>query len=110
VKVHCGEGVTNHTGPKPCATDCEVRGEASAGERIGQPLSRDRILILGADAVELAEGNMDGHEIVSARTTRRGPRPWHVWTLFGRKPGDPTVDRWRHAPKVRIGKARSRSR
>ena len=44
MKVHCGEGVTNHTGPKPCATDCEVRGEASAGERIGQPLSRDRIL------------------------------------------------------------------
>jgi hypothetical protein len=110
VRVHYDEGVTIHVGPKPCIAGRKVRGEASAGERIGQPLSRDSIIIPGADAVELVEGDMDGHASVSARTTRRGLRPWHVRTLLARKPGDPTFDRWRNAPKVRIGKARSRSR
>jgi hypothetical protein len=36
VKVHCDEGVANHIGPEPCASN----GEASVGECIGQPLSR----------------------------------------------------------------------
>jgi hypothetical protein len=39
VKVHYGEGVTIHIGPKPCIAGREARGEASAGDRIGQPLS-----------------------------------------------------------------------
>jgi hypothetical protein len=39
VQVHCDEGVAIHIGPKPCAVVREGGGEASAGERIGQPLS-----------------------------------------------------------------------
>jgi hypothetical protein len=58
VQVLCDEGVANHVGPKPCADIREDIGEASAGERTGQPLGRDRKLIPGADAVCVAEGDM----------------------------------------------------
>jgi hypothetical protein len=37
VQVHCDEGVAAHIGPKPCAGIREDIGEASAGERAGQP-------------------------------------------------------------------------
>jgi hypothetical protein len=40
VRVHCGEGVAIHVAPDPCAGVREDVGEASVGERIGQPLSR----------------------------------------------------------------------
>jgi len=51
VQVHCDEGVAIHIGPEPCAVVRKNSGEASVGECIGQPLSRERILIPGADAV-----------------------------------------------------------
>jgi hypothetical protein len=44
VKVRCDEGVANRIGPEPCAGIREGVGEASVGEHIGQPLSRDRSL------------------------------------------------------------------
>jgi hypothetical protein len=110
VKVLCGEGVANHTGPEPCGRVREDTVEASAGERIGQPLSRDRRKKPGADAVVSAEGNTPGRANASARATRRGRRPWHVRTLLVREPGDLTTGRQLLMPTVRIGKARSRSR
>jgi hypothetical protein len=51
VRVHYDEGVANHIGPEPCAGIREGVGEASAGVRAGQPLSREIVLIPGADAV-----------------------------------------------------------
>ena len=81
------EGVANHLGPKPCVGTRKGDGEASAGERTGQPLSRERSRIPGADAFQIAEGNTDGRASASARTARRGRRPWHVRTLFAREPG-----------------------
>ena len=42
MEVHCDEGVANHIGPEPCAGIREDAGEASAGDRIGQPLRRFR--------------------------------------------------------------------
>ena len=45
MQVHYDEGVANHIGPEPCAGIREGVGEASAGERIGQPLSRERPII-----------------------------------------------------------------
>ena len=111
MQVHCDEGVAIHIGPEPCAGIREDVGEASVGEHIGQPLSRDRLLTPGADAVQKAEGNMSERAIASARMTRRGRRPWHVRTLLAREPGDLQFDRRRpHGPAARIGKARSRSR
>ena len=54
----CKSSTMKVIGPKPCAGVREDVGEASAGERAGQPLSRDRKLIPGADAVCVAEGDM----------------------------------------------------
>ena len=53
MQVHYDEGVAIHIGPEPCAGVREGVGEASAGERIGQPLSRESDLIPGADAVRM---------------------------------------------------------
>lgn len=88
MRVHYDEGVAIHIGPEPCAGICEGAGEASVGERAGQPLSRDRNFIPGADAVHLAEGNTLERASASAPTTRRGRRTWHAWMLSVREPGD----------------------
>ena len=110
MEVHCDEGVAIHIGPEPCVRARESMGEASVGERIGQPLSHERSKPREADAVRRAEGNTDGRVSASARTSRRGQRSWHVRTLFAREPGDPRSDQGACVELVRIGKARSRSR
>ena len=109
MQAHCDEGVANHIGPEPCAVTREGGGEASAGEHTGQPLSRERSLVPGADAVQIAEGNMARCGIASTLSTRRGRRPWHVWKLLEREPGDLPIGPSGHG-RVRIGKARSRNR
>jgi hypothetical protein len=93
VQVHYDEGIANRIDPEPCAGIREDVGEASAGERAGQPLSRDRKLIPGADAVCVAEGNMPKSAIASAWATRRGRRTWHARTLLAREPGGLRVGR-----------------
>ena len=45
MQVRCDEGVAIHIGRKPCVCAREGAGEASAGERIGQPLSRESQII-----------------------------------------------------------------
>ena len=42
MKVHYDEGVATHIGPEPCVSGREAGGEASAGDRTGQPSSRER--------------------------------------------------------------------
>jgi hypothetical protein len=88
VQVRRNEGIANRIGPESCASHREVRREALTGERTGQPLSRDRLLIPGADAVSTAEGNTSERDNASAWATRRGRRTWHVCTLLAREPGD----------------------
>jgi hypothetical protein len=109
VQVHCDEGIANRIDPEPCAGIREDVGEASAGERTGQPLSRDRIFVPGADTVTSVEGNTDGRVNASVRWARRGRRTWHVRTLFAREPGDLGSDQPPYG-LARSGKARSRSR
>ena len=87
MRVHHEEGVASHLGPEPCGGIREDDVEASAGEGTGQPLSRERSFVPGADAFQIAEGNTDGRANASARTARRGRRPWHVPTLLAREPG-----------------------
>ena len=111
MKVPNNKEVAIHIVPESCATYREIRREALTGVHIGQPLSRDRNLILGADAVHLAEGNTTKRVTASVWSTRRGQRPWHVCTLLVREPGGLQCDRWH--PKgaaARTGEARSRSR
>jgi len=43
VEVHYDEGIAIYIGPEPCVGLREGVGEASAGECIGQPLSRERM-------------------------------------------------------------------
>jgi hypothetical protein len=92
VQVRYDEGIANHIGPEPCMSVREGRGEASVGECIGQPLSRERVIFPGADAVVTAEGNTDGCARRERPTARRGQRPWHVQKLFEREPGDLMID------------------
>ena len=93
MQVHCDEGVATHIGPKPCADIREDVGEASAGERAGQPLSRDRKLIPGADTVCVVEGNTSKNANASPWTTRRGRRTWHARTLLARELGGLRIGR-----------------
>src|SRR6266700_3015462 len=97
VQVHHDEGVANRIDPESCADTREGIGEALTGERIGQPLSRESTLILGADVVPVTEGNTDGRDNASGQTARRGLRHWHVRTLFAREPGDLMVGQRQHA-------------
>lgn len=88
MRVRHDEGVATHIGPEPCAGTREGVGEASVGEWVGQPSSRDRLKAPGADAVRKAEGHTEGRASASAPSTRRGRRPWHAQTLLVREPGD----------------------
>ena len=102
MQVHYDEGIANRVGPEPCAGIRQGAGEASAGERAGQPLSRDRKLIPGADAVCVAEGNMPMSVNASDWVTRRGRRTWHVRMLLAREPGGLWVGRnplWADGPR-----------
>ena len=110
MRVRHDEGVAIHVDPKPCIGAREGNGEASVGESVGQPLSRESDLTRDADAVTYAEGNTGGCASASARLIPRGLRPWHAQTLRVREPGDLQSDRPRSKGVVRIGKARSRSR
>jgi hypothetical protein len=51
VKVRYGEGLAIRIGPEPCVGTREGGGEASAGEHIGQPLSRESKIVSGAHVV-----------------------------------------------------------
>ena len=97
MQVRHDEGVAIHIDPKPCLETREGACEASAGERTGQPLSRESTIIPGADVVPLTEGNTDGRDSASVQTARRGRRHWHVRTLFAREPGDLMVGQRQHA-------------
>src|SRR3954463_16621686 len=71
VQVRHGEGVAIRTGPEPCVGTREGVGEASVGEHIGQPLSRENLSNLGADVFESTEGNTDGGDSASRRPQDR---------------------------------------
>jgi len=109
VQVHCSEGVATRTDPAPCVCGCEAEGEASAGVRIGQRLSRERIN-RDAGAFVTAEGATGVRVNASAPPVPRGRRPWHVQTVLVREPGNLTPDHRPCAALVRVGKATSRSR
>src|SRR3954467_14507413 len=103
--VRYDEGVAIHVGPEPCVSGREARGEASAGDRAGQPLSRDSPVVPDADAVTKAEGHTSEGASASPRSIRRGQRPWHARTLLAREPGDLPPDHRPSGRLVRIGNA-----
>jgi len=109
VQVRCNEGVAIRIGPEPCVGVREGAGEASAGERIGQPLSRESLIVPGADVVEITEG--DANEGVMRAFGRPGvvEEPGMCGSsLRGNREVSGSTCGW--TPQVRIGKMRSRSR
>ena len=109
MEVRYDEGVATRIGPEPCVVGREARGEASAGDGAGQPLSRERITVPGADAVVMAEGDMDGRASASARRPGVVKDPgMRRRSLHGNR--EISCPSGAFAPPDRVGKARSRSR
>ncbi len=93
MQVRYDEGIANHIGPEPCVVIREGGGEASAGERIGQPLSRESHLSRTPTPLIRRKATLRGRASASASRVRRGRRPWHVRTLLVREPGGLASDR-----------------
>ena len=110
MQVHYDEGVANHIGLEPCVVAREGRGEASAEESIGQPLSLENYILPERRRVTHRGRQYGQARDREAWTVRRGRRPWHVQTVLAREPGDLAPDQGDWPVMVRIGKARSRSR
>ena len=109
MQVRCDEGVAIHIGPKPCVCAREGAGEASAGERIGQPLSRESRIIPGADVLIPRKATWRN------ATTRAFRQPGAVGdpgmcgsSLFGNR--EISRPSGALASPDRVGKVRSRSR
>ena len=109
MQVSHSEGLANHTGPESCVGIREDAGEALTGERTGQPLSRESLILPGADVVRITEGHM-GSAIARAPT-----QPGVVEdpgmcgsSLHGNREVSGLARGW--TPLVRTGKARSRRR
>ena len=88
MKVRYGEGLAIRIGPEPCVGPREGAGEASVGEHIGQPLSRESLKQSGCRRGQNHGRQHGGRVFASARPARRGLRPWHVWKFLVREPGD----------------------
>ena len=109
MQVHCDEGVATHIGPEPCVSAREGRGEASAGEHIGQPLSREIGKSRTPTPLIRRKATRWG---ALARAPRRsgavGDPGMCGRSLRGNREISGLADGFRCA--VRIGKARNRSR
>jgi hypothetical protein len=109
VQVRYDEGVATHIGPEPCGVIREDGGEASAGERTGQPLSPENHDIPDADAVNYVEGKTSGASSRALRGSGVVEDPGMCRSsLRGNR--EVSLSTCGRTPQVRIGKVRSRSR
>lgn len=109
MQVRYDEGVATHIGPEPCGAIREGGGEASAGERIGQPLSRESHLSRTPTSLIRRKATRQG---ASTRAPSRSgvvedPGMCGSSLRGNREVSSSTCGR---TPRVRIGKVRSRSR
>ena len=109
MEVRCNEGVAIRIGPEPCVCVREGAGEASVGERIGQPLSRESKIVPGADVVKITEGDAnEGDMRAFVRPGVVGEPGMCGSSLCGNREVSGSACGW--TPQVRVGKTRSRSR
>ena len=87
MQVHHDEGVANRIDPESCADTREGIGEALTGERIGQPSSRENLIVPGADVFIFTEGNMGSAITRAPAQPGVVGDPEHVRKLFAREPG-----------------------
>jgi hypothetical protein len=73
VQVRHDEGVAIHIGPEPRVGTRADADDAPAGERTGQPLSRENLSNPGADAFRTTEGNKGNMGGRPARVGKAGP-------------------------------------
>ncbi len=109
MQVRYDEGIANHIGPEPCVVTREGGVEASAGESIGQPLSREShlsrmpTLLTGRKATRWGASSQAPHRSgVVADPGMCGN------SLYGNREISCSTDGL--SSSARIGKARSRSR
>jgi hypothetical protein len=74
------EGLASHNGPESCVGIREGSGEALTGEYAGRALSREMLMVQGADAVEKS-----GRQHETARSWRAPPDP--AWSETSRTRG-----------------------
>ena len=110
MQVHHDEGVANRIDPESCADAREGIGEALTGERIGQPLSRVSILILGADVVRRKATRMGAITRVPRRPGVVLDTGMCARSLLGNREISWSASISIRAALARVGKARSRSR
>jgi hypothetical protein len=110
MKESYGEGVASHTGPESCATVCEGGSEALTGERAGRVLSRERISLRDADAVEKGgrphPGRRDGKTLRSPARSETPRMLGHTSRENRESLGSPAVD----GRAGRVGKFKDRRR
>jgi hypothetical protein len=105
VRVPYGEGVAIHIGPEPCAEN----GEASVGECIGQPSSRERFLYRVSTLLQLWKARRGG--AIARVPLRPGvvKDPGMCRRSLSLGTGRARVRPLGLRPPVRVRKARSRS-
>jgi hypothetical protein len=109
VKVHYDEGLANHIGLEPCVFAREGNDEASAGERVGQPLSRERRLTRVPTPYPERKATWTGAKSLGPDNSAWSENlacAYAPWTGTGRSHVWPVAQ----FALARIGKARSRSR
>jgi len=109
VQVRYDEGVAIHIGPEPCGDIREDGGEASAGERIGQPLSPENHLSRTPTRLTTwkAKPRARHRERFRGFGVVEDPGMCGSFLYGNREVSSSTGGR---TPQVRIGKVRSRRR
>ena len=109
MQVPCDEGLAIPIVPESCAGAREGFGEALTGERIGQPLSRERVSFwVPTPCIRWKATCPDATALVPGRPgVVRDPGMCRRSLRGNREVSRLTV---RRRPAVRIGKARSHSR
>lgn len=110
MQVRYDEGVAIRVGPEPCIVVREDRGEASVGEHVGQPLSREshssRVPTLLIEWKATRSTSLS--QVVDRPGVVEDPGT-HARSLNGNREISRLTEP-QQAALVRIGKARSRSR
>ena len=110
VKVRHDEGVANRIGPEPCVGVREGVGEVSAGERTGQPLSRENYISRAPTALSSRKAKRTGASSQVTAWPGVVPDPGMCGrSLYGNREISGSADGL-CGQSVRGGKARSRSR
>jgi hypothetical protein len=92
VQVHYDEGVAIHIGPKPCVGIREDGDEASVGEGIGQPLSREWVPTLFR-AWKATRTDASSRALVDPAWSKNLACAEAPWTGTGRSRVWPVADR-----------------